>query len=138
MCVISCQKYYRIILKYYIFYLQFTTFLTSKCTKDLTIEVFFVVFNYINCSIIYKSFYDNSEIVSSFWIFSYTIWMNAYIIKNHYIYFFLNTIRWETLKFLKITGKMFNPTVPACLWRFKRWRNRYCRKIQQQRETLYN
>jgi len=79
----------------------------------------------------YKSFYGNSETVSSFWNFNNIavhIWMNAYIIKT-YIYFYSNIIRWETLKFLKITGKMYNRTVPVCLYRFKRWRNGYSRKI---------
>jgi len=75
-----------IVLKYYVLYLQFTIFLTSKCTKDLIIKVFSVTFGFISFTVMYKSFYDNSKTVSWISIFNYIaihIWMKAYIIKNH-------------------------------------------------------
>jgi len=55
-----------IVFKYYVLDLQFTIFLTAKCTKDLIIEVFSVTFSFIIFGIMYIFFYDNSKTVSSF------------------------------------------------------------------------
>jgi hypothetical protein len=95
MCI-ACEKYYYIILKYYILYLQFTIFLTLKWTKNVIIEIFSITFSFIVSIIMYKSFYNNSGAINSFWIFNYIaihIWMNAYVIKS---YFSSYIIRWET------------------------------------------